>query len=145
MSHCSRRSFLEVGARLGLGAMVVSQLPACHGGALDGSVMVSANQAQLTFAKFPKLQTVGGGVVVDASGTLVAVLRTSDTAATALSAVCTHEGCTLDYVGGQAPLNCACHGSEFGADGLVLAGPARTSLHVYAATLGADGVTVTLA
>jgi Rieske Fe-S protein len=141
MSQCSRRAFLEAGVRIGAGALLLS---ACGGTALDGSVTPSAGQATLTFAQFPKLATVGDGVVVDAGGTLLVVIRTGATTAVGLSAVCTHEGCTVQYDGGNVPISCPCHGSTFNAGGAVLSGPARSSLKNYAATVGSDSIVVTL-
>jgi Rieske Fe-S protein len=144
MSHCSRRAFLEAGARLGVGALVLGHLGGCGGTALDGSVTPQSGAATLGFAQFSKLATVGGSVVVDAGGTLLVVIRTGDTSAVGLSAVCTHEGCTVEYVGGSEPVSCPCHGSTFNAAGTALAGPARTSLRSYAATVGSDAIVVTL-
>ncbi len=45
----------------------------------------------------------------------------------AFAARCTHLGCRLDRAVG-AEIVCACHGSRFGADGRVLAGPALRPL-----------------
>ena len=145
MSNCSRRNFLELGARVGVGALVLTQLSACAGTPLDGSVTASGGQAQLTFAQFPKLASAGGGVVVDAGGTLLVVIRTGDTTAVGLSAVCTHEGCTVEYLGGTTPIDCPCHGSTFNAAGVALSGPARTSLRSYTASVDTSAITVTLA
>jgi Rieske Fe-S protein len=146
MSDCTRRRFLETTARAGAGAFVLAQLSACNsGGPVDGSVAATNGEAALTFAQFPTLATVGGGVVVDASGTLLVVIRTGDTTATALSAVCTHESCTVEYMGGNDPISCPCHGSTFNLAGTVLGGPARRSLKSYAAAVDSNGVTVTLA
>lgn len=69
------------------------------------------------------------------------VVRSSNGALSAHSAVCTHAGCTVDYSGGQ--LVCPCHGSLFNpTTGAVLQGPAVTPLparrvveqggHIYA-------------
>ena len=143
MSEISRRKFLEGAALAGCGALVLGGC--AQGGAIDGSVTPTNNMATLTFAMYPKLATVGGGVVVDISGEPIAVIRTGDTSATALSAVCTHQGCTVEIQSGSAPLYCACHGSEFAISGVVVRGPARQSLRVYQATVDANGVTVTLA
>jgi cytochrome b6-f complex iron-sulfur subunit len=145
VSNCSRRTFLEAGARLGVGALVLAQLPGCGGGATDGSVTPMNGEARLGFTQFPQLQTIGGGVVVDAGGTLLVVIRTGESTAAGLSAVCTHAGCTVSYVGGNPPIDCGCHGSTFSASGAVVNGPARASLRNFAATVDATGVTVTLA
>ncbi|MDB4969039.1 MAG: (2Fe-2S)-binding protein [Myxococcales bacterium] len=145
MSQCTRRTFLALSARMGVGALALTQLPGCGGAPVDGSVTPTNGTVQLTFAQFPNLQTVGTGVVVDAGGTLVVVIRTAEATAIGLSAICTHEGCTVQYVGGGTPIHCACHDSNFSATGTVVSGPARTSLRNYSATVATDGITVTLA
>ena len=54
-------------------------------------------------------------------------VRSSNGALSALSAICTHAGCTVNYQGGV--LLCPCHGSQFNAQtGAVLQGPAATPL-----------------
>lgn len=120
-------------------------LGGCGQGSVDGTVTPTNNMATLTFAMYPKLSTVGGGVVVDISGDPIAVIRTGDTSATALSAVCTHQGCTVEIQSGSSPLYCPCHGSEFALSGVAVRGPARQSLRVYQASVDANGVNVTLA
>ena len=142
MSNPSRRCFLEAASALGCGALLLS---GCQAGGTNGSVTPNNGMAELPFAMFPQLQTVGGAVVVDVSNQPIAVLRTGDTAAKALSAVCTHSGCTLEIQSGSSPLFCACHGSEFGANGAVVRGPARTALRVYSATVDTTGITITVA
>jgi Rieske Fe-S protein len=86
-----------------------------------------------------------GAVVLGGCAQGIAVIRTGDTTATALSAVCTHEACTVEIQSGSPPLFCPCHGSEFALSGAVVRGPARQSLRVYQASVDANGVTVTLA
>jgi cytochrome b6-f complex iron-sulfur subunit len=56
----------------------------------------------------------------------------------ALSAVCTHLGCTVVWRGEE--LNCPCHGSRFAVDGANLAGPATRPLPYLALTLNAAGL-----
>ncbi len=46
----------------------------------------------------------------------------------ALSARCTHLGCTVHWVPAESRFKCPCHGSEFAADGAVLHGPAERPL-----------------
>lgn len=142
MIRLSRRTFLEGSAAAACGALL---LGGCQGGgSIDGSVTAMSGSALVPFAMFPKLMTAGDGVVVDVDGTLLAVIRTGDSTATALSAVCTHQGCTVEVSAGSAPIVCPCHGSTFSIDGVVIHGPARSALRKYAASVGSDGVTVTV-
>lgn len=56
----------------------------------------------------------------------------------ALSATCTHLGCTIGRSGEQ--LACPCHGSRFAADGTNLVGPAARPLPYLALKLNTDGL-----
>jgi Rieske Fe-S protein len=68
----------------------------------------------------------GGGVVLGSQK--VVVTRTADGAVHAFSAVCTHQGCTVDAVT-KGTIDCPCHGSRFDAGtGAVVAGPAPRAL-----------------
>ena len=140
MSQISRRTFLEAAAAAGCGAMLLGGCTT--GGPVEGTVTPTNGAAQLTFAMFPKLMTVGSAVVADLGSGPVVVFRTGDTTAVALSAVCTHAGCTVEVQSGSPPLFCPCHGSEFAQSGAVVRGPARQPLPMYAATVGTDGITV---
>lgn len=40
-----------------------------------------------------------------------------------LSAICTHEGCTVEWDAGNDIIVCPCHGGQFDMDGEVLEGP----------------------
>jgi Rieske Fe-S protein len=132
----SRRRFLEA---LSAGALL---LGCQRGGSLDGTVDTVNGIATLTFSRYPALQTTGGGVVVDSARGPLAVMRTGASTAVALAAVCTHQGCTLEYANG--PLYCPCHGAEFDANGAAIVGPARAPLKMWTATVDADGIAVTL-
>jgi len=59
-----------------------------------------------------------------------AVLFKSKTGVYAYSAVCTHEGCTVQYNSASKNLQCACHGAVFdpGKDGTVVTGPTNKPL-----------------
>jgi len=57
----------------------------------------------------------------------------------ALSAKCTHEGCTVRYVSGDSLIWCACHNARFDLQGRVLGGPAPTPLSRYRVQRTADG------
>jgi cytochrome b6-f complex iron-sulfur subunit len=53
----------------------------------------------------------------------VLVLEDSSGELHALDAKCTHEGCTVRYVSGDALIWCACHNARFDLEGRVLGGP----------------------
>ena len=59
-----------------------------------------------------------------------AVLFKSKTGVYAYSAVCTHEGCTVQYNSASKNLQCGCHGAVFdpGKDGTVVTGPTNEPL-----------------
>lgn len=59
-----------------------------------------------------------------------AVLFKSKTGVYAYSAVCTHEGCTVQYNSGSKNLQCGCHGAVFDpeSDGNALSGPTNKPL-----------------
>lgn len=73
---------------------------------------------------------VAGGVVL--AGDNVVLTRDASGTVHGFSAVCTHQGCTVDSVADGA-IGCPCHGSRFNADtGAVLAGPATRPLPAVA-------------
>jgi cytochrome b6-f complex iron-sulfur subunit len=58
----------------------------------------------------------------------------------AMSAVCTHLGCITQWKPESNQIACPCHGSKFGRNGNVEAGPAPRPLPHFAVRLTADGV-----
>jgi len=58
----------------------------------------------------------------------------------ALSAKCTHTGCTVAWQ--EDLFACPCHGSKFNPDGSVVEGPASQPLAPYAAKLEGDNILV---
>ncbi|MEX0978099.1 MAG: Rieske (2Fe-2S) protein [Pirellulales bacterium] len=57
----------------------------------------------------------------------------------ALRSVCTHLGCTPNWLEGEQKFKCPCHGSGFYKDGINFEGPAPRPLERYAIRLGDDG------
>jgi cytochrome b6-f complex iron-sulfur subunit len=59
----------------------------------------------------------------------------------ALSSICTHEGCTVEYKS-SGNLECPCHGSVYAISGNVLVGPAPRALRNY--TVSQTGTVLTI-
>ena len=57
----------------------------------------------------------------------------------ALKSVCTHLGCTPNWLEGEQKFKCPCHGSGFYKDGVNFEGPAPRPLERYAIQLSGDG------
>lgn len=77
-------------------------------------------------------------VIVPVSGQRVIVLQSKDQLY-ALSAKCTHEGCTVTYQPGQSIIWCPCHDGRFDLTGRVVSGPPPQPLVKYAAQRQPDG------
>ena len=66
------------------------------------------------------------------SGTETAWLsKTADQKLIAFSPWCTHLGCAYRWESNRKEFSCPCHGSRFGKDGAVIAGPATRALDQY--------------
>lgn len=98
-------------------------LPTINGSLANGIVSVSIDSSS-------PLATVGSAALVRASGREFLVSRTAQTSFTALTATCTHEGCTVTGFDGSTYV-CPCHGSRFNTSGGVLNGPATAALRSF--------------
>ena len=56
-----------------------------------------------------------------------------------LSAICTHLGCTPNWLAGERKFKCPCHGSGFRKSGINFEGPAPRPLERFRVTLADDG------
>lgn len=56
-----------------------------------------------------------------------------------IKAICTHLGCTPDWLPTQNIFHCPCHGSEYDIDGINFAGPAPRPMDRCTVTLQPDG------
>ena len=57
----------------------------------------------------------------------------------ALQSVCTHLGCTPNWLEAEQKFKCPCHGSGFYMDGINFEGPAPRPLERYAIRIASDG------
>ena len=108
----------------------VPSLPTVNGTASSGAVTVSVDGSPLA--------NVGSAALVSSSSGSFLVARTGQDSFAAVTAVCTHEGCTV--TGYQnSTYTCPCHGSQFSTSGAVTRGPASRALQTYQTTF-ANGV-----
>jgi Rieske Fe-S protein len=121
----------------------------CNGDGAEGNVpagtatMCGTNLC-LSLAENPDLAVVGGILFfTQAPGKKIFVTRVSDTAFRALSALCTHQACTVEW-DGSARFDCPCHGSQFTAEGTVMRGPAASPLRTFQTMLAGDQLTIML-
>ena len=91
----------------------------------------------LTATKYSNLVSDGGFLKEDG----IIIINTGD-GFIALSSICTHQGCIVNYDHGSSNLPCPCHGSVFSTSGFVLEGPADSPLKKYELTQEGDILTI---
>ncbi len=122
---------------------------------------VAGGKLMVPIAQYPMLAQSGGSVIGRPTGSAsaIAIVRVADSsdasAFVALSAVCTHLGCTVAYAGAPASTSCgmvpgggfwcSCHCSQFALDGSVRQGPASQPLPKYAVAFDGATLTITIA
>ena len=148
VSPVSRREFCACACQSAAALIAAGTFAACG----DSSTSPSSNAPQLGTVP----GTVSGRTVsvsVDSGSPLAAVnsaamvqtslgtfllARTAQETFTALTAVCTHEGCSITGFGNNQYV-CPCHGSRFTTTGSVANGPTTRALQQYT-TQFANGV-----
>ena len=149
----SRRTLLRGLAALGVTTIGAGILTGCSddtgdaGDASGGTATSTGAAPQATTtgdggnaaAGVPTSQVpVGEARVVDLAGQRVVVAQPTEGEFVAFSSRCTHQGTTVEAVGGTR-IRCPNHGSEFdGTTGAVTKGPAATDLPTFAISV-ADG------
>lgn len=151
----SRRRFCEGACQVASCATLATLFSACSGSSSSPSASGNpgiplgkatskfvGNTVQVTVSG-SALATTGGAVLVESVAGVFLVARTSDSAFSAIEAVCTHEGCTVNGADGAIYV-CPCHGSRYDRSGHVVAGPAKASLRQYTSAFAGDTVTISL-
>ena len=140
-SKPTRRSFFDL--LLGVGAVgwvgsilfpVLKYLKPLAQQGQNGPIKLSAEDQ----AKLDKEHSV----IVRAGPSRILVFEDSGQQLRAISAKCTHEGCTVQYVPGDSVIWCACHNGRFDLDGRVLAGPPPRPLERHGCQREPDGSVV---
>lgn len=100
-----------------------------------GNALITANlNSELTSVGSSK--TSGTAIVIrTAAGNVPASF-------VALSLVCTHMQCTVNYDSGANGFKCPCHGSEYNINGGVTMGPAPSGLSKYTVSINGNTLTV---
>ena len=151
----SRRRFCGGACQVASAATLATLFTACGGGSSSPTspsspasmlrVMAgrfTGSGVQVTAAGSP-LADVGGAVVVESTAGVFLLARMSASAFSAVEAVCTHEGCTINGAAADIYV-CPCHGSRYNRSGQVVNGPAKASLRQYATTFTDGVVTIAL-
>ena len=136
------------------GATLATLFSACGGGSSPTSPSGMASMLGVLSGRFTgsgvqvtvagsAVADVGGAVLVESTAGVFLLAHTSASVFSAVEAVCTHEGCTINGADG-ATYVCPCHGSRYNRSGQVLAGPARASLRQYATTFTNGVVTIAI-
>lgn len=105
----------------------VSPGPRREGAAGERTAEAESHSRSPSAAGLPQLER-GRGTVVDLDGEPTAVYADHAGALHALSAVCTHLGCTVEFNPDKSTWDCPCHGSRFSLEGSPIRGPATTPL-----------------
>jgi cytochrome b6-f complex iron-sulfur subunit len=124
-----RRTFLS---RAMMSAAMLA-LAACGGS--DGTTSPFSGSASVNISDYPALATVGGVALVTLNGSLLALVRASQTSVVALSRTCPHEGATVNT--STNGFTCPRHGARFSLTGQWLGGQQTTNMRSYATTFDA--------
>jgi Rieske Fe-S protein len=148
---CSRRAFCaQATGLIVLGGALPGLLVGC-GGSPTAPTNVPAlpvlsgtrvnNGVNVTIDTSSPLAAIGSAALVQSSAGNFLVARTGDTSFSAVTALCTHQDCTITGLQGQTYV-CPCHGSEFDQSGHVVQGPASIPLKPYTSSFAAGLLTI---
>ena len=70
----------------------------------------------------------GTGKVIEVNNEKLAVYRATDGTVHALSPVCTHAACIVNWNSSEKTWDCPCHGARYDIGGNVITGPATKNL-----------------
>jgi Rieske Fe-S protein len=112
------------------------QLPTISGSVASGTVTATIDAAS-------PLASIGGAALVQSSAGNFLVSRSAQDAFVALTAICTHEGCTVDRFSSPVFV-CPCHGSQYSTSGAVVMGPATNALRQFTTRFASNVLTITL-
>ena len=150
----SRRNLLKIGAISAVSFIITACTKAVSNSSEPTSEPVVEDTQ--TPSTPEQTQSQGGEVVIAQVSALVAgegfnftandgtdaiLFKTKDEKVYALSRICTHEGCSVDFDLAQNKLICPCHGATYEApDGNVISGPTQRNLKKINVKVDGDNV-----
>jgi cytochrome b6-f complex iron-sulfur subunit len=135
----NRRDFLNnAGTALGVG-VVVQTLESCtKNEATPTQPSPSGLTIDLSSPANSALKTTGGFILTKG----IYIICTAPSTYIALSSICTHQGCTVNFSSTNNQFNCPCHGGRFDVAGKVLQGPPSSPLPIYSVVVDGTNLTV---
>jgi cytochrome b6-f complex iron-sulfur subunit len=121
-----------------LGSALATLLESCGKNPMDSSggnisrikASLVNGTITLTIDANSPLAAVGSAALVQASNSSLLVARTGQDTFAAVTAICTHQACTITGYNNQI-YTCPCHGSQFNTSGRVVRGPATSALRTF--------------
>ena len=110
---------------------VISYLAPGKGKDNSAAVTIPENEVPADGAKFFQYH-----------GKAAVIVRKKDGSLTALSAVCTHLGCIVQWEAQKGAFVCPCHGGQFSTEGKVLGGPPPKPLELLKVTVANGVITI---
>ena len=137
---CRGASLLAAGVLSACGGSPTSPSNATPLSTVSGTV--SGRAVSVSIDSAGALASAGSAAILQTSLGTFLVARTAQDTFSVLSAICTHEGCTITGFSGNQFV-CPCHGSQFTTSGGVVNGPATRSLSSFAAQFTGGVLTFT--
>ena len=136
----------DAGTAPSMGSGSGSGSSAGSGSGSDGGMTTCSGDVclDLSAPENAALQQVDGARIIEFNGSQILVVRTDTATFVAMSAVCTHAGCIVNYAPSAHDVACPCHGSLYAMDGSVLRGPAELPLALYSTTFDDRAQIVTI-
>jgi len=126
-----RKQFLLLLGAGATGIFLAKSLTSCTKNPVDTAPQNVDFTLDLSNASYASLKNTGGFIYQNN----IIIAHTSTGEYVALSDICTHAGCTVNFNSSQSNFPCPCHGSVFAQNGSVLNGPASSPLKKYNTSL----------
>jgi cytochrome b6-f complex iron-sulfur subunit len=134
-----RRDFLNnTGAALGIG-VALQTLEGCKKNEVTPTPPTSSGLTiDLSTPTNSALKNTGGFILTKG----IYIICTAPSTYVALSSICTHQGCTVNFNSSSNKFSCPCHGGMFDISGKVLVGPPTSPLPKYSVVVDGTNLIV---